>query len=169
MTKTILQFSLMFVILVLAQGIIFNNICLFDVAVPFVFIYFIIHLPVTLSTNWLLTVSFLAGLSVDIFANTAGMNALACTIIAMSRRTILHLYFPREDELTIPEPSMRSLGLDVYMKYLFTVVLLYCIIIYLIEAFSIFDITRLLMRIGASTLLTFVLLLAIDSAVSRKP
>lgn len=159
----------MFVILVLAQGIIFNNICLFDVAVPFVFIYFIIHLPVTLSTNWLLTVSFLAGLSVDIFANTAGMNALACTIIAMSRRTILHLYFPREDELTIPEPSMRSLGLDVYMKYLFTVVLLYCIIIYLIEAFSIFDITRLLMRIGASTLLTFVLLLAIDSAVSRKP
>lgn len=169
MTKTILQFSIMFVILVLAQGIIFNNICLFDVAVPFVFIYFIIHLPVTLSTNWLLTVSFLAGLSVDIFANTAGMNALACTIIAMSRRTILHLYFPREDELTIPEPSMRSLGLDVYLKYLFTIVLMYCIIIYLIEAFSIFDITRLLMRIGASTLLTFVLLLAIDSAVSRKP
>ncbi len=159
----------MFVVLVLAQGIIFNNICLFDVAVPFVFIYFIIHLPVTLSTNWLLTVSFLAGLSVDIFANTAGMNALACTIIAMSRRTVLHLYFPREDELTIPEPSMRSLGLDVYMKYLFTIVLMYCIIIYLIEAFSIFDITRLLMRIGASTLLTFVLLLAIDSAVSRKP
>lgn len=169
MTKTILQFSIMFVVLVLAQGIIFNNICLFDVAVPFVFIYFIIHLPVTLSTNWLLTVSFLAGLSVDIFANTAGMNALACTIIAMSRRTVLHLYFPREDELTIPEPSMRSLGLDVYMKYLFTIVLMYCIIIYLIEAFSIFDITRLLMRIGASTLLTFVLLLAIDSAVSRKP
>lgn len=76
MTKSIVQFSLLFVILVLAQAIVFNNICLFNVAVPFVFIYFIISLPITLSTNWVLTLSFLAGLSVDIFANTQGMNAL---------------------------------------------------------------------------------------------
>ncbi len=51
MTKSIVQFSLLFVILVLAQAIVFNNICLFNVAVPFVFIYFIISLPITLSTN----------------------------------------------------------------------------------------------------------------------
>ena len=117
MTKSIVQFSLLFVILVLAQAIVFNNICLFNVAVPFVFIYFIISLPITLSTNWVLTLSFIAGLSVDIFANTQGMNALACTLIAMSRRSILHLYFPREDELTIPEPSIKSLGMEVYVKF----------------------------------------------------
>lgn len=167
MTKSIVQFSLLFVILVLAQAIVFNNICLFNVAVSFVFIYFIISLPITLSTNWVLTLSFIAGLSVDIFANTQGMNALACTLIAMSRRSILHLYFPREDELTIPEPSIKSLGMEVYVKYLFTLVLLYCTIIFLIEAFSFFNVLQLALRILCSTLLSFLLLLGLDSIMSQ--
>ena len=77
-----------------------NDITL-DVAVPFVFIYVLVRLPLNLSVNWVLTIGFLTGLSVDIFANTQGMNALACTILAMSRRNVLHLYFPREDELTM--------------------------------------------------------------------
>jgi hypothetical protein len=146
---------------------VFNNICLFNYAVPFVFIYFILRLPITLSTNWVLTFAFISGLCVDIFANTPGMNALACTLSAMSRRTILHLYFPREDELSIPEPSIRSLGVDVYGKYLFTMVFLYCCYIFLIEAFSFFDILRLVLRIVSSTILTFLLLLGLDSIMSR--
>ena len=168
MTKTIIQFSILFVVLVLLQAMVFNNICLFNVAVPFVFIYFIIYLPLTLSVNWVLTLAFIAGLSVDIFANTQGMNSLACTIIAMSRHSILHFYFPREDELSIPEPSVRSLGQEVYMKYLFTIVLIYCITIFMVEAFSFFDFWRLLLRIICSTILTFFLLLGLDSVVSRR-
>ncbi len=168
MTKTILQFLLLFIVLILLQAIVFNNICLFGVAVPFVFIYFIIHLPVNISTNWLLTLSFITGLTVDIFANTQGMNALACTITAMSRHSILHWYFPREDELTIPEPSIRSLGIEAYSKYLFTFVLLYCAIIFLIESFSVFNILQLLLRIICSTLLTFLLLLGLDSILSQR-
>ena len=95
MSKTILQFSILFVVLVLAQAIMFNNICLFNLAVPFFFIYFIIRLPITLSESWALTFSFLAGLIVDIFANTQGMNALACTILSVMRKPVLHLYFSR--------------------------------------------------------------------------
>lgn len=167
MTKTILQFLLLFIVLILLQAIVFNNICLFGVAVPFVFIYFIVHLPITLSSNWLLTLSFLTGLTIDIFANTQGMNALACTIVAMSRHSILHWYFPREDELTIPEPSIRSLGFEYFAKYLFTFVLLYCTIIFLIESFSLFNIVRLALRIICSTFLTFLILLGVDSMLSQ--
>ena len=167
MSKTILQFSILFVVLVLAQAIMFNNICLFNLAVPFFFIYFIIRLPITLSESWALTFSFLAGLIVDIFANTQGMNALACTILSVMRKPVLHLYFSRDDELTIPEPSMRSLGMGVYIKYLFTMVAIYSTVIFLIEAFSFFDPIRLLLRILCSSLLTFLLLLGLDNVVSR--
>ncbi len=41
MSKTTLQFLLLGLILVLAQVIVFNHICLFNVAVPMVFIYLI--------------------------------------------------------------------------------------------------------------------------------
>ena len=168
MTKSIVQFSLLFVILVLAQAIVFNNICLFNVAVPFVFIYFIISLPITLSTNWVLTLSFIAGLSVDIFANTQGMNALACTLTAMIRRQVLHLYIPREDDLSSTEPSMRTIGTAAYIKYLFTMTLIYCTLISVIEAFTFFDIAGMVLRIACSTILSGLIMLGIDSLMSKR-
>ena len=123
MSKTALKFILLGVILVLAQVVVFNHICLFNVAVPLVFIYLILRLPITLSLNWLLTSIFFLGLTVDIFSDTYGMNTLACTVLAMCRRPILRLYVPREEDLTRPEPSMYSLGTATYLKYLLTMTL----------------------------------------------
>lgn len=169
MSKTILQFFLLFIAMLLAQVIVFNHIVLFNVAMPVIFIYFIIRLPITLSVNWVMTLSFLLGLSVDIFSDTQGMNALACTILAVLRHPILRLYFPREDDLTIPEPSIRSLGMGIYIKYMFSMVLVYCILIFLIEAFTFFNPLQLVLRIVCSTILSSLLLLGIDSlTLSRR-
>lgn len=167
MAKEILKYLLLFVALVVAQVVVFNHLCLFNVAVPLVFIYFIIKLPVNLSVNWAMTVSFLLGLMVDIFSNTQGMNALACTILAAMRLPVLRLYFPREEDMSNPEPSLRTLGPGVYMKYLVTVVALYCAMFFLIEAFTFYNWWLMLLRIGASTLLTFIILLAFDSLTAK--
>ena len=157
-----LQFILLGFILVLAQVIVFNHICLFNVAVPLVFIYLLVRLPITLSVNWMLTIGFFLGLIVDIFSDTYGMNTLACTIEAMMRKPILRLYVPREEDLTRPEPSMYSLGTATYLKYLLTLTLLYCSLIFLIEAFTFFNPVRLLLRIVFSTILSMALMIGID-------
>ena len=162
MSKTVLQFILLGFILVLAQVIVFNHICLFNVAVPLVFIYLLVRLPITLSVNWMLTIGFFLGLIVDIFSDTYGMNTLACTIEAMMRKPILRLYVPREEDLTRPEPSMYSLGTATYLKYLLTLTLLYCSLIFLIEAFTFFNPVRLLLRIVFSTILSMALMIGID-------
>ncbi len=163
MSKTVLQFILLGFILVLAQVIVFNHICLFNVAVPLVFIDLLVRLPITLSVNWMLTIGFFLGLIVDIFSDTYGMNTLACTIEAMMRKPILRLYVPREEDLTRPEPSMYSLGTATYLKYLLTLTLLYCSLIFLIEAFTFFNPVRLLLRIVFSTILSMALMIGIDS------
>lgn len=168
MSKTALQFILLGFILVVAQVVVFNHICLFNVAVPMVFFYLIIRLPITLSINWLLTISFFLGLIVDVFSDTYGMNALSCTILAMFRRPILRLYVPREEDLTRPEPSMYSLGTSTYMKYLLTMTLLYCTLIFLIEAFTFFNPLRLVLRIVTSTALSMALMVAIDSLMTTR-
>lgn len=152
----------MFIILVLLQAIIFNHICLFHVAVPFVFIFFIIKLPLDISQNAILTLGFLLGLVIDIFSDTQGMNALCCTIIAACRGTIIRLYCPREDEITAPEPSARALGLFSFLKYALTITLLYCILYFLIESLIILNPATLLIKIAASTLLTFAIIVAAD-------
>lgn len=167
MTKEILKYLLLFVVLVIAQVVVFNHLCLFNVAIPLVFIYFIIKLPVNLSINWAMTVSFLMGLIIDIFSNTQGINALSCTILATIRLPLLRLYFPREEDMTNPEPSLRTLGPAVYMKYLITVVAAYCILFFLVEAFTFYNWGLMLLRIITSSLLTFIILLAFDSMTAK--
>ncbi|MCM1336584.1 MAG: rod shape-determining protein MreD [Candidatus Amulumruptor caecigallinarius] len=168
MIRTFLKFLLLALILILIQVTVFNNICLFGVAVPMVFIYVILRLPLTLSTGWVLTVAFLMGLTVDVFSDTQGMNSLACTILGAVRRPVLGLYFPREDELANPEPTMVSLGVPVYVKYALSMTLIYCTLIFLIEAFSFFNILRLVLRIIFSTILSTLLILAVDGLTTKR-
>lgn len=162
MTKNSLQLLLLTLILILAQVIVLNHVCLWGVAVPMAFIYVILRLPLTLHINYVLTFSFLLGLTVDIFSDTQGMNALCCTIAAALRKPVLRLYVVREDELGELMPSMRSLGTAVYIKYAVTMSLIYCTLIFVIESFSVFSIVMLLARIVFSTVLTTLLLVCID-------
>ena len=87
MTKTVIQFIALFAVLLLAQ-VICSKIVLFNVAMPVIFIYLIMRLPINLHINWTLTIAFLLGLVVDIFNNTQGMNALACTLLATMRISV---------------------------------------------------------------------------------
>ena len=168
MSKVALQFIILGLVLVLAQVLVFNHICLFNVGVPMVFIYLIVRLPVTLALHWVLTIGFFLGLIVDVFSDTYGMNAVACTVLAMIRRPVLRLYVPREEDLTRPEPSMLSLGAGVYMKYLLTLTLIYCALIFTIEAFTFFNPLQLLLRIIFSTLLSMIIMLGIDSIMTPR-
>lgn len=168
MTKTAVQFSLMFVVLVVAQAVVFNRLDLFSVALAFVFIYFIIKLPITLSASWVMLLSFLLGVSVDIFSDTPGMNALACTCLGGCRRTVMRLYVPREDDVMHRIPSSRTLGGAVFSKYVVTMSLTYCILVFCIEAFTFFRPLMLMAKIVASTLLTSLIILLLDSITAPR-
>lgn len=163
MSKTVLQFIVMFVVLVLAQAVIFNHIALYSVGLAFVFIYFIIKLPINLSPARVIALSFLIGLVIDIFQDTPGVNALACTCLGGCRRTVIRLYIPREDDIVRTVPSIRNLGAAVFAKYVVTMTLIYCALVFTIEAFTFFNPAMLAMRVVASTLLTSLLLIATDS------
>lgn len=167
MTKNVFTSALLFLLMVFLQ-IICNRICLFNIAVPFIYIYFIIRLPLTLSSNWVMTLSFLIGLTVDVFSNTYGMNALACTIIGAMRRPIITLFFPREDEMGVPVPSIRTLGIGNYLKYMCTLTLLFCVCIYIIQMFTFNNVLLMICRILGSTLLTAIVLFGIDSIATAR-
>ena len=168
MAKTVFSYILLFVVLVAAQAVVFNQICLFGVAVPLVFIFFILRLPVNTGPNTLLTLGFILGLTVDVFSDTPGMNALCCTVLAGLRNPILHLYLPREDNISNPIPSMKSLTGSVYLKYVITAITLYCVLYFILESFTFFALRMLILRIAASTLLTFIIIICIDSLTSLK-
>ena len=57
MTKTVIQFIVLFVTLILLQ-LVCNKIVLWGIAMPVVFIYLILRLPVNLHDGWVLTIAF---------------------------------------------------------------------------------------------------------------
>lgn len=165
MTKTVIQFIALFLALMVLQ-LVCNKIVLFNIAMPVVFIYLILRLPVNLHGGWVLTIAFFTGLIMDIFNNTPGMNSLACTIMAATRRPVFNLFVSRENDMNIPIPSVDSMGVSDYFKYMATLVTLYCTLIFLIQAFSLHNFTLTLARIAASSVLSIIIIFGLDSLVS---
>lgn len=63
---------------------------------PFLYIMFILMLPVNINKVLLLFIAFLTGLTIDIFSGTPGMHASACLVLAFIRPGFLNLIAPRE-------------------------------------------------------------------------
>ena len=168
MSKSILQYILITAVLVLAQVLICNHIMIFNVATLFIFIYVIINLPLSLPTGWLLTWAFLSGLIVDIFSDTLGVNALACTVLAMVKKPVFYAYIPKDDRTKDILPSLSSLGFSVYAKYLLSMTAIYCLLVFSIEYMSIADIKEIAIMSAGSALFTFLILIGLDSLLDRK-
>ena len=63
-----LRYFFLFIVVVFLQVTIGNSIHLLGVAIPFLYIYFIIRLPLSLSVNWTLTLAFILGLVIQQYA-----------------------------------------------------------------------------------------------------
>lgn len=168
MAKTIASYILRLALLILAQAVIFNNLVLFHVAVPLVFAYGIISMPVTWGTNVSMLIGFATGALVDIFSNTLGVYTLSCTILAFARKPIFHLYVQRDDDLSGLRPSQRSMGTAAFLKYALTMTLAFCVLCFTIDAFFIFSLWRYLLQIVASTAYTLIIIYALDSIFARQ-
>ncbi|EKT3964108.1 rod shape-determining protein MreD [Flavobacterium psychrophilum] len=82
-----------FISLLAAQIVIFNNIDLFGYINPYPYILFILLYPVNSNRAGLLITSFLLGLTVDMFANSGGIHAASCLILAYVRPTFFKFSF----------------------------------------------------------------------------
>lgn len=161
MNKTSLNILLLALLLVPAQALVFNHLILFNVAVPMVFIFIIITLPITYSANLAMTIGFITGLTVDILSDTPGVNALASTCLAFMRRPVFHLYVPADNDLAEQRPALRNMGVPAFLKYAATMTLLYCIMVFAIESLGHFNFKLLVLRVLASAIYSFILIYAL--------
>jgi hypothetical protein len=95
MASSYLKYLGFFVGVMFLQFVFTNNFILFGVGFNFVYIAFILLLPVEISAMLLLLLAFLTGLSVDVMGNTLGIHASASVFIAFMRTYILKLFTPR--------------------------------------------------------------------------
>lgn len=159
---TVLQNILSFVLLVLFQVLALNNIQFLGFINPYIYILFIIALPVK-TPRWLsLILAFILGLTIDIFSNTLGMHAFATVLIAFLRNGIINLFIVLEENDN-PVPSFHSFGVGAYIKYLVLMVFIHHFSLFFLEAFSFAQSGLILSKIVLSSIVTFLILLGVVS------
>ncbi|MDD2225578.1 MAG: rod shape-determining protein MreD [Dysgonamonadaceae bacterium] len=166
MKTTFLREMAGFVVLVLLQTLVLNRISVFGVAVPILYIYFLIKLPKNRNLFYVVISGFLMGLIIDIFLNTPGMNAAATTIVATLRKPLMNIFFSKvEYEDFVPSIYTET---GAFLRYSVVMVLLHQTLLFFIESFTFFNLTSTLIRIGASSVLTLILIIALDGLMYRK-
>ena len=162
MNKTAIQQIFLFILLVLLQIWLFNNIHLFGVATPFVYLYFTLKLPVKMNRNMVLILSALMGFVIDLFGSTLGLNMFVMVIMGFLRFYLLKLFAPRdvyEDYL----PSFETFGNFMFVRYVAMLTLIHVAILHLMESFTLFDPLNLVLRILGSFILTVLIICAFES------
>jgi len=163
---TVLQNILNFILLVLFQVLVLNNIQFLGYINPYLYILFIISLPVRTPRWFTLILAFAAGLSVDMFSNTMGMHAFSAVFIAFLRNGIINLFTSLE-EGNNPTPSFHTFGVSAYIKYTILMVLIYHAVLFSLESFSLYNIWIVSTKALLSSLVTFMLIMGIQSLKTK--
>ena len=151
-----------FVGLALLQVLIFNQLHISGYATPFLYIYFILKFNSKVGRNQLMLWAFMLGLTIDVFGNTPGMNAAACTCLAFTRNSVLRLVTLRDLDEAF-RPGIKSLGLAVFFRYVLLATTLFCTLLLLIDTFTFFNLPVLLLKIVTSTVSTIVCIFCVES------
>lgn len=167
MLQTYFNRAIWWTMLVLLQVFFFNHVHLLGYATPFIYLFIVVKLSSDISRHALMLWAFLLGLLIDAFSDTPGMNAAAVVFLAFLRPTLLRLFVPRDANDTFT-PSIHSMGLSSYVKYLSMCVLFHHLLLFTIAFFSLASPLELLLRIVSSALLTVVCLLAVEGLQQQK-
>lgn len=152
MTKVTHQIG-WFLGLAMLQVLVLNQMHIGGYATPFLYIYFILKFNTRIGRNALMLWAFALGLLIDMFSNTPGMNAASATLLAFSRTSILRLVTLRDMDEGF-RPSLRSMGVSSFLRYIFLSCSLFCSVLFLIDTFSFYDLPVLLLKILSSIIST---------------
>lgn len=161
------RYILSFLILVLLQVLILNNIQLSGYINPYIYILFILTLPFNTPKWALLVLGFLLGLSIDLFTHTVGMHASATVFLAFLRPGLLNSMEPRGGYEPDSNPSIQDFGLGWFFKYAALSVLAHHLFLFYIEVFKLEGFFQTLSRALLSGLFSLVLILFIKLFIKK--
>lgn len=146
-----------FVGLVLLQVLVLNHINFLGYINPYLYIIFILALPVDMAHWKVIFMGFLLGLSIDFFGDTGGVHAAACLAIAYVRPKLLRAsYGLSYDHRTIKfyEASFKE-----RLVYISLIVVCHHLVLFTLTFFNLSHIILILKNTLFSSIFTIILML----------
>jgi len=157
MNKRILIPLIQFVLLVLAQVIVFNNINLLGYINPYPYILFLLLYPFTANRSVLLIVAFASGLIMDVFGDSGGIHAAACITLAYLRPVALRIAFGVSYEYN----TIRISNTTLYERFVYIsfLVVIHHLVLFALEVFNISSILYVFQKTLFTSIFTILLCL----------
>ncbi len=157
-----------FLLLVLLQVLVFNNIYLGGYINPCIYVLFIAMLPTTTGRIPMMLIAFFTGLCVDISTNMLGFHTFACTAVAYLRGIWLDRIIIHDNDEGIEMPSLYSGSYQQFALYLFLLLLAFNLIYHLLLVFTLRDFFGILLSALLSTVVTWILAILYQTLLLHK-
>jgi hypothetical protein len=157
--KDIVISLIYFLLFAALQIFLFFNMALFGYAFCYIYIGFLLILPIETPKLLLMLIGMSTGLIIDIFYDTLGIHTAACILVAFIRPHIINILTPRGGYDTGSEVSLSSLGFQWVITYASLLIFAHHILLFFLESwgFHIFFFT--LFKAICSTLFTLTVFL----------
>jgi cell shape-determining protein MreD len=126
--------------------------------------YVLIILMMSFETPKLLVlfISFLLGVCVDYFYDSSGIHASACSIMGFARYYVLKYIAPRDGYDVGVRPTIEDMGLEWFLRYAGTLVLIHHVFLFYLEIFRFSEFFTTLLRVLLSSIGTMVIIYLIQ-------
>ena len=155
----IIRYILSFLIYVFVQILFAKNLELFGVAFCFVYIHFLLTLPLTINPLALLTTGFVLGITIDSFYDTLGMHTFACVLIAYLRPFAVNLISSRNEILNL---SVKDTGIQWFSIYTLSLIFVHHFLIFLLQQFNFDMFFYTFIKVIASSIFTYLAIIVIE-------
>ena len=145
-----LTYAGIFLVLVLLQVFLFDNIALSVYFHPLIYIAFVIILPLDMRPVWVLLLSALMGLMMDMATGQAGLNVMATTAVGFMRTAIVGLICGRSMGFDDTIPSLNRFTTKNRIGYIVAMVVTHSAIYFGLESLSVMHLLHTLLRLVVS-------------------
>ena len=154
----LLTYIVRFVLLIMLQLLVVNNLELTTYINPFIYIIFILSLPVNMKPWIILTISFFTGMVMDSFYSTPGLHMGATIFMGYLRGFYLRIAANKEDFESRISPSVADKGIVWFLVYALSLTIAHHLFLFFFEVYSFFEFFRTLLRISSSALFSVLLI-----------
>ena len=161
MYNTLIRNIIRFVVLVIMQVLVFDNIRFGNYIHPYIYVLFVMLLPFNFTKAHLLIDGFLIGMAVDIFSGTPGLNAAATVFMAFMRPYVIGLTTRQSDIEGKNFPTVTEMGPQWFVIYGILLLLLHNLVLFWLEAFSIKLFGLILLETLLSSIVSLLIILLI--------
>ncbi len=161
--------SIRFILFLLAQVFVFNNLEIGLGIQLSIYPMFIFLLPNNLNIFLLMTLSFLMGISIDSLSNTYGLHASTAVLLAYGRPYLMKIFEPRDGYPLTNDVTVYSMGYVWFSTVYGIFLLANCFWFFLIEQFKWSEFWFMILKILLSVPLSLGVSIILQLLFFKKP